>query len=281
MTDEALPPGPALQRPEGLLAHYTSAEVAFEHLLPEGGKLRLSRYADMNDPAEAQDLRIAFGYYGDRSSEQADATYGEMLRVVEEIRGSRRLFCLTRDVPGTNDTFGCCWARPRMWDRYGDGHRGACLLFDTGRLYNALRSQMPTKPSPHEPTLHMGAVDYTPGGIAESVPVRHIGGDAVFGDTRSAVARHIDQHYRDFYFLKSDDWASEYEYRVLLTSATGERYEYVDYGNSLVAVVVGYRFPAYQLAGALALCERRGIALRRMWWEGGAPFVLGPPRQDE
>jgi hypothetical protein len=275
MTD-AEPTTNTFQRPEGLVAHYTSAEVAFEHVLPEGGRLRLSRYADMNDPAEAQDLRMGFGWYGNRSDEEVNATHDQILRTVEEIRGARRLFCLTTDVPGARDTFGCCWARPRMWDRYGDGHRGVCLVFDPGKLRNALEAQMPSKPGPHEPTLHMGRVDYTPGGIAESVPVRHIGGDEVFGNTREAVARHIDTHYHDFYFLKSDDWASEYEYRVLLTSATGEQYAYVDYRNSLAAVFVGYKFPAFQLAGAKQLCDRRGVQLRRMWWEAGRPFALGP-----
>ena len=30
--------------------------------------------------------------------------------------------------------FDCSWARPRMWEQYGDNHAGACLLFDRGRF---------------------------------------------------------------------------------------------------------------------------------------------------
>lgn len=280
--DERTEAGYTLQKPEGLLAHYTTAVVAFEHVLPEGGQLRLSRYRDMNDPAEAQDLRIGFGYYGDRSKDEANATYNAILQVVEEIRGSRRLLCLTRDVPDTTDPFGCCWARPRMWDQYGDRHRGACLVFDRGKLHRAFREQMPPETSAHEPTLHMGRVRYTPGGIADSLEVGHIvGDDAAFSDPRATVARHIDAHYDDFYLLKSDDWASEYEYRVLLASDTDEPYSYVDYRDALVAVVVGYRFPPFQLAGAQLLCDQRDVQLRRMWWEGGTPFALGarPPNE--
>ena len=126
----------------------------------------------------------------------------------------------------------------------------------------------------------MGPVRYTPGGIADSLAVGTIvGDDAMFSDTRAAVARHIDGHYADFYLLKSDDWASEYEYRVLLASDTGEPYAHVDYRDALVAVVVGYRFSPFQLAGAQLLCDQRGVQLRRMWWEGGTPFALGrrPP----
>jgi hypothetical protein len=279
--DESVDAGYTLDKPEGLLAHYTTAEVAFEHVLPEGGQLQLSRYADMNDPVEAQDLRIAFSY-GDRSDEEANATYDAALQVVEEIRGSRRLFCLTRDTPDTNDTFGCCWARPRMWDRYGDRHRGACLVFDRGKLRMAFHEQMPTPTRPGEPTLHMGHVRYTPGGIADSEAVGSIVGDeAMFSDTRAAVARHIDAHYADFYLLKSDDWESEYEYRMLLASDTGEPYAKVDYRDALVAVVVGYRFPLFQLAGAQLLCDQREVQLRRMWWEGGTPSALRTRRPNE
>ena len=279
--DESADAGYTLAKPEGLLAHYTTAEVAFEHVLPDGGQLRLSRYSDMNDPVEAQDLRIAFRY-GDRSDEEANATYDSALQVVQEIRGSRRLFCLTRDAPDTNDTFGCCWARPRMWDRYGDRHRGACLVFDPGKLRMAFHEQMPTPTSPDEPTLHMGAVRYTPGGIADSEAVASIVGDeAMFSDTRAAVARHIDAHYADFYLLKSNDWASEFEYRMLVASDTDEPYAKVDYRDALVAVVVGYRFPPSQLAGAQLLCDQREVQLRRMWWEGGRPFALRTRRPNE
>jgi hypothetical protein len=44
-----------LNKPEGLLAHYTSAEVAFEHILPTN-RLRMSPYRFMRDPVENKDI---------------------------------------------------------------------------------------------------------------------------------------------------------------------------------------------------------------------------------
>ena len=44
-----------LRKPEGLLAHYTSAAVAFEDILPTG-KLRMSPYKRMKDLAENKDI---------------------------------------------------------------------------------------------------------------------------------------------------------------------------------------------------------------------------------
>jgi hypothetical protein len=44
-----------LNKPEGLLAHYTSAGVAFEHVLPTHC-LRMSPYRYMRDPIENKDI---------------------------------------------------------------------------------------------------------------------------------------------------------------------------------------------------------------------------------
>lgn len=259
-------------RPEGLLAHYTSAAVVFEHVLPTG-EIRLSRYGNMRDPAESQDLRLAMGFSGDRTDEEADRASGDLLVTVKEVRDSMRVLSLTREVPGAQDTFGCCWARPRMWEQYGDVHRGACLVFDGGRLRNAIHGQMPEQMSPREPPLFMDSVRYTPAGIASSSVVG-ISDDDIFDSNRvrAAVAGYINAHYDDFYLLKADDFASEWEYRVVLRGDE-EEYAYVDYRNALVAVVVGLHFPEWQLPGAALRCESAGVELRRMHWEGGWPFA--------
>jgi Protein of unknown function (DUF2971) len=261
-------------QPEGLLAHYTSAAVACEHVLPTG-QIRLGHYGNMRDPAESQDPRLAMGFSGDRTDEEANRAYDDLLAIVKEIRDSMRVLSLTREVPAARDSFGCCWARPRMWERYGDVHRGACLVFDAGRLRNAIHAQMPEQAGPNEPPMLMGSVRYTPAGIANSSVVG-ISDDDIF-DTdrvRDAVARYIDAHYEDFYLLKTDDFASEWEYRTVVRGDETE-YAYVDYRNALVAVVVGLHFPEWQLPGAALRCESAGVELRKMHW-GGSPFALHP-----
>ena len=52
------------EKPEGLLAHYTSAAVAFEHILPSG-QLRMSPYRHMRDPAENKDIVPGTAWAGD------------------------------------------------------------------------------------------------------------------------------------------------------------------------------------------------------------------------
>ena len=59
------------------------------------------------------------------------------------------LLSLTGDAEdrGEFPGFDCCWSRPRMWEQYGDVHRGACLLFDRTRLERAIREQWPDEGS--------------------------------------------------------------------------------------------------------------------------------------
>jgi hypothetical protein len=91
------------------------------------------------------------------------------------------------------------------------------------------------------------------------------------------IASHVEAHHEDIFFLKTRDWATEYEYRyAALTS--GEEYEYVNFGNSLAFVLVGERFPLWQASGGLEICEEIGAEAKQLVWlkEGPVPVPLVP-----
>jgi hypothetical protein len=113
----------------------------------------------------------------------------------------------------------------------------------------------------------------------------HLATLATLGDQhrQQAVADHIDKYRDDLFLLKSDDFETEAEYRVVLKTddqapvgyTTDEMgYAYVPYGDALVAVVVGRHFPLWQKRGAREFCDGAGVKLLRMWWEGGTPLLL-------
>lgn len=253
-------------RPEGLLAHYTKASVAFEHVLPER-RLRMSPYRDMRDPAENKDIVPGLTYWGDPADPEGaweDAAAG-----IRAIRDSCRVLSLTRDADGATENFGSCWARPRMWEQYADEHRGVCLLFDRANLVSALGSELKERGP-----LYLNEVRYTPAGIAESATQNLI--DERILDTAqrpTAIAEYIENNYTDFFFLKSNDFETEHEYRAVLMAGDDD-YAHVRYKEALAAVIVGERFPAWQLAGASEVCAKAGVPLRKMHWEHGRPFVL-------
>jgi hypothetical protein len=267
------------KRPEGLLAHYTDATAAFEHIVPEG-RLRMSPYHTMRDPVESQDLLLAMSWSGDQPDPER-ATWAA-LADIKTARDAMRVLAFSGDAgdgAGLRDpTFDCAWARPRMWEQYGDDHTGACLLFDRGRLEASLRNEL------GEDRLYLGDVRYDREGIAAS-PALHLMDARIFDETQrqQAVADHIDRHRDDLFFLKSDDFETEAEYRAVLKTddespvgytTDDQGYAYVGYGDALVVVVVGRHFPLWQKPGARELCDRAGAKLLRMWWERGSPVLL-------
>lgn len=249
--DEAAGPAYTFRKPEGLLAHYTKAATAFEHIL-RTRTLRLGAYADMQDPAENKDIVPGTATYGDR--EDAEEGWNAAIDAIKQMRDSCRLLCLTHDAVSTRGTFGCSWARPRMWEQYGDRHRGACLLFDRDRLHAVLEYE-----GQGHGAFYLGDVRYTEAGIAESA-TRSIMDDRIFNaeERDEAIDEYIDTHHRDFFFLKSDDFRSEHEFRAVLLAGDFDDDVHIDYRDALVAVVVGERFPDWQIAGAAEICNEAG-----------------------
>jgi hypothetical protein len=149
-------------------------------------------------------------------------------------------------------------------------HCGACLLFERPKLERAIRDT-----SPREHT-YMRDVDYTREGIAtRRGPIRTLIDERIFdGKERAqAVADYVAARHDAFFFLKSDDFATEYEYRVVLAAGSDE-YAYIDYGDALVGIVLGERFPVWQRPAAVAACADLDVKLGRMHWEHGRPHVL-------
>lgn len=284
------PPDPPVERKytfnalEPLYAHYTSAEVAFEHVLPKS-RIRLSPYRRMRDPAENKDIVPGTGGYG------ADAkTFDESVRaMIGEIKARRdrcRVLSLTHNDATAPETFGCCWARPRMWEQYADEHRGVCLLFDAERLTRAMRTAF----SEHRIQSWFGEVVYTEAGIAGS-KLRDLSDPRIFdaGQRTDAVTQFIEGNTDDIFFLKTDDFKTEHEYRIVImagdqsvAAASGSRVSFdgefacVDYGDAFVAAFVGERFPNWQLLGANRVCERANALLGKVGWENRRPIAFPP-----
>jgi hypothetical protein len=255
----------SFEGPEGLLAHYTTAEVAFEHILSEQ-RLRMSPYRVMRDPAENKDLIPGTAFWGDQPN--AEQGWAAAIATIKRVRDACRVLSLTRDAD-EQDAFGSCWARPRMWEQYADTHRGVALVFDRVHFLDVVRAEL------NQAGMNwLGEVSYTPAGIAESA-MDTIIDDRIFHPEQRAraLAEFIENNRDDFFFLKSSDFESEHEYRAVLMAGDDE-YAYVGYRDSLVAVVIGERFPDWWIPGAREICDRAGVTLRRMHWERGHPFAL-------
>jgi Protein of unknown function (DUF2971) len=268
---------PGLYVPGEWLAHYTTASTAFEYILPSG-ELRMSPYRLMRDPVENRgpSFRADVGAFGSSSD-----TLWRAVELANEVHQSARLFSLTHDalefVDGSHDVFGCAWARPRLWEQYADRHRGVCLLFQRARFEDAIASQLNRLGLAY----YLGDVSYTAAGYAASVG-KTLTDPRIFDSETAQVAlfEHIHRHRQDFFFLKSDDWRTEHEYRAVIFGHAAD-FACVPFADSLAAVILGEQFPAWQVEGAVRACVDARTAIKRVRWLGGRPVLHDEPPEGD
>jgi hypothetical protein len=258
------------------MCHYTRADIAFEHIVPDG-QLRMNPYSLMRDPFEnKRPLFLSVSGFGE-DREQHERMYWALQEEVSQSRDRFCLLALTEGVPETGrprpaDVFHCPWARARMWEHYSENHAGACLVFNREQLLTTLRENLAKKGSFWE-----GPVEYTTAGFGEAAGARILFDQFNDDSLSEDVRRHVMEHYRDFFFLKTADWATEYEYRFVLEPTEEEPLpeppiHHVNYGQALSWVVVGEKFPDWQLPAAREVAKRAGAELRRMSWEVNFPW---------
>lgn len=258
------------------LFHYTTSDIAFDKILPDG-KLLLSPLEKMRDPLENK--RWLFIAAALTPEQQAfNESYLRFDLFANNILKQARLLSLTTDADEVVEerldfNSGRGWSSASMWERYADQHRGVCLVFDKQSLVEAVSKSLVDQgfPMPYNK-----AVSYTPAGPREKV----LGRDDLDGEvTLQRVARHVEERHADYFYTKSLDWQFEREYRLVVTQPDElEGDVLVDFGESLIAVITGELFPRWQRAGAAAAAKDRDIDSVRLSWEIARP-VLTPFRE--
>jgi hypothetical protein len=157
-----------------------------------------------------------------------------------------------------------------MWEQYGDRHRGVCLLFDAARLEHAISEACP------EHVIYKGKVNYSREGIARSCVQRIFVVSSVEDeDLTRVVSEYTDAHHDALFFLKNRDFATEFEYRIVVAGAHDQPGEVeVEVATSLVAVVLGERFPHGSALERFTRVRGFGRRLGLMHWTRGHPRVV-------
>ena len=246
-----------------LVYHYTTRGAAFEHILPTKS-LRLSSLATMRDPLENKERAEAL--FAPISWPPADV---EKLRALERdaIRNTK-ILSLTVDRPldpGVSEPHAWGYARPRMWEQYSENHAGVCLVFDREHLHRcALQSLEPIN------RTAFGEVIYSDLPLAGYPNARSLNATSLTvagdGDTARGYRDHLERNAEELFFRKVEDWSSERELRYLLLDDNGVAVA-VPF-ERIRAVILGERFPSWQLPGAAAACSEVGAELLKMEWAG-------------
>lgn len=285
--------------PDAYFFHYTTADAAFGHIVPSG-QIRMRPVPLMRDPMEAKDWH--FTTDGAGLAHVAPAIEGAL----NGLRARTTLLSLAVDADGGQGVdlapFLRGYARPRMWEQYAENHAGVCMCFDRRRFESlAVRHLRTSRIVTH------GPVRYTAGGLATSpvhvLPISRFAEDlarvtqdallrvaalgrlpseeeqeAIAGQSvellveavTEATVAHVIDHLGDLLLLKTDDWMSEHEYRFV-AMWEDEGYQFLPYADTLSAILLGERFPEWQVPGAERRCQQAGVELLRMEWRHGVP----------
>jgi hypothetical protein len=276
--------------PGQLIAYYTDASAVLEHIVPER-QLRLSSFGRMRDPRENKDwvAYVTGGRQGGTAAsleEVAEAMncpppfdMAEALEAANHARQRRtKILCLTGEpkTRSPDEDFRRCYARPRMWEQYGDGHQGACVVFDRVELDSTLVSQLRALgPIWHDPVTYDNLA--LRGAVTGALRLDGNLVVAAGGDIAAAVARHFDANAQLLFFTKMEDYSDENETRYVVHDGRDEEFVYVDVGPSMRAVVLGEKFDRIRLAAARERCAEANVALRQIDWRSPYGPVAPPP----
>ncbi len=256
--------------------HYTTREAAFEHILPTG-RLRFSTYERMRDPMENKDWTWTGSWPVDDPDPDADDPLEDAFfyfeALAQHIRRQAHLLALTIDAEGypfPAEKFARGWARARMWEQYGENHAGVCLVFDRDRLTtnlgDDLERQLDVRPY-HRP------VSYDEAGTAMIESTKLEPGSWPAKIDVGFVASYIESHNDELFFQKTLDWQTEHEYRFVTTASPDEPL-YASYGDALVGIVVGERFPDWQRPAALEASRAVDVEPAIMNWRVTFPLPV-------
>jgi hypothetical protein len=152
-----------------------------------------------------------------------------------------------------------------MWEQYAETHKGVCLVFQRAELAELVGAQIEARAG----RAVYGPVRYSKTGLLGTVATTLMPTESVTGET--LASEHLARHAGSFFLLKLADWESEHEYRfVELTS--GDEYAYVDFGETLKALILGEKLPSWQIYGAIEMCKPFGAELWQMGWQMNGPL---------
>lgn len=264
-----------LSSTEKYLYHYTSAEVALRHILPDR-RLKLGRYKNTNDPKETKTWSFDIGTNENRDLGKYDMkAMSHWLN--ERLKNGTRILCCSRDTPPLSgnhieDIFNRGFCKPRMWAQYGGNHSGVCLVFDKERLSNNIRDQLS-----ETRTILEGPIEYRDRGIVRdlwnpddqqyAINIDHfekVGSDRYAGD-------HFYTHHKRLFFEKMTDWSAESEWRFMTFSQKDEEV-FVHVDNSLSGVIFGDSVADETIDEAMRVTNDLPLSFMGLRWTNCSPW---------
>jgi hypothetical protein len=255
---------------DAFVYHYTTARKAIDLILPRR-RLLLGNYGKTNDPKETKDWTFVLA--GLSPNEDYFSIEEHSRAVSQAIKKRSHIFCASADGPAEHaiapEAHSRGFGRPRMWDQYGDKHKGVCLVFFKEHLDRLIRSQHPNA------WHRRGKVAYLNRPLAPDLRVwepytinmpllRQLG-------VHDYAEQHIYRHAAHLFFEKARDWRDEQEFRWLAVTGTSDDV-FVEFDCSLTAVVFGEHCSEEHVRSIVRLAKGGGVQFEQLKWRNAAPW---------
>jgi hypothetical protein len=220
-----------------LIFHYTSQSKAIELMLPSK-QIQFGYMFKSNDLYERSLREISPSVWGGTEKEAQDCMV--MAGSVREILHDRsRTFCTVNDCMD-NHHLGRGYMNFPLWWHYAAENKGVCFVFDKAKLQKAVRLAADAASAqfiePNNISYDLAVCDLFPL-FNHTIPLT---------DDKNLLSANILEHMKRFekeiFFTKDSTWKAENEYRFAVICNDDMPF-HVDFSDSIVGVVLGYKFP--------------------------------------
>lgn len=214
---------PQIFQDDDTVYHYTTSEKALLYILKDM-KLRLSPRLDSLDPIE--NTKEFISYSGDHNSKLIELGR----RISAELKNAKQLsFCknksndLNAGIPTVYPFEKYGFAKPRMWDNYGDKYKGVCMAFSKRKLQKSIKDTILFDNEKDVEYLNYNEFS-----------TRHQ--SILWQGTEEKTFEHFMSIFRRRLFYKHEDYSMENECRIC--SLSKKQYDFVDIQGSLIGAFV-------------------------------------------
>ena len=188
------------------------------------------------------------------------------------IKEQAKLACFTADseqiTSAPNEVLRRGFARSRMWGQYGEENRGVCLVFSK----TGFRQQFSALKKVEEDRVYEGPVCYKDFS-REAIGARTLNGDKLkempIGEY---VVGHLDEHYKELFLEKAQDYRDENEYRFIFANSV-PGFTYVPIDECLKVVIAGVRLPIVYRGLIAQLAREIHVEYKSIQWHNGRPYL--------
>ncbi len=244
------------------LGHFTNLRKL--ELILENMQFKFSSLSNTNDPFENKNILFKIAV---RHAHGGLVTTSERI-IKDNLKDMFKVLCFIQE-----DNMELIVKKPRMWEQYGDMHKGCCIILRKDKLDQEFKKiknkqnnyanrrvyyNLESKKDKLKSIFNNYEIDKM---LEENGYKKHILTDYIWG------------HRELFIFTKMSDWSTEHEYRYSIYDKNSEIMSYyLNILNSIEEIVLGEQVTNEYTKMMYRKCKDLNIRLTKLDWINGFPY---------